>query len=172
MKRLINLFNRINPINSCLLVLSVLMLTPALLRAESRATMSADYSQALRSGDIRQIRLLLDKGASPNARDAAGNTPLMLAAVYGDVQAVRLLLDRGAEVNATNAAGATPLLRAAHNFEKTRALVDAGAEVNVRSALGNTPLMLAARPANSHRTVRILLAHGADAKATNFFGGN
>jgi ankyrin repeat protein len=172
MKKLTNLFNRINPTKSRILLLCISTLSTTLQGAEATARMSDDYLRALRSGDVRQVRTLLDKGASPNARDAAGNTPLMLVAVYGDAQTVRLLLDRGAEVNVTNAAGATPLLRAAHNLEKTRALVAAGAEVNIRSALGNTPLMLAARPANSHRAVQLLLDRGADARATNFFGGN
>src|SRR5215831_10889497 len=172
MENLINVFHRMNLIKCCSLAFCFSMLTATFLRAEPPATMSAEYSQALRSGNVRQLRTFLDSGASPNVRDGAGNTPLMLAAVYGDLECVRLLLDRGAVVNSTNAAGATPLLRAAHNFEKARALVAAGAEVNVRSALGNTPLILAARPANSHRTVQLLLAHGADAKATNFFGGN
>jgi ankyrin repeat protein len=131
-----------------------------------------EYAQALRSGDVRQLRAMLDKGAPVNGRDAAGNTPLMQAAAYGDLACMRLLVERGAEVNVTNAAGSTPLMRAAHDFKKTRELVAHGAIVNVNSALGNTPLMLAARPCNSHRTVELLLAHGADANATNFSGAN
>ncbi len=134
------------------------------------ATLSADYLAALRKGDVRVLREALDRGASPQARDASGSTPLMLSAVYGDVECLRLLLDRGADVNATNAAGATALLRAAYDFEKVRLLVERRAEVNARSAFGNTALMLAARPADSRRAVEFLLSHGADAKATNQFG--
>jgi ankyrin repeat protein len=157
------------------LILSLLALSEsaAFRAAEPQATIiTREYAEVLRSGEMRQLRTMLDKGASANARDAAGNTPLMQAAVYGDLACVRLLLERGAEVNATNAAGSTPLMRAAHDFKKTRELVARGAVVNVHSALGNTPLMLAARPANSHRTVELLLAHGADAAATNFSGAN
>jgi ankyrin repeat protein len=135
-------------------------------------TISTDFFTALRNGDVRQIRAALDTGASINARDEHGNTPLMLAAVYSDVASMKLLLERGAQVNVTNAEGATPLIRASYDFEKTRLLVDRGADVNVRSALGETPLMLAARPVNSHRTVKLLLDHGADAKATNNWGAS
>jgi ankyrin repeat protein len=131
---------------------------------------STDYFTALRNGDSRLIREALDKGASANARDAKGNTPLMLAAVYGDTACMKLLLERGATVNVTNAEGATPLMRAAYDYEKARLLVEHGAEVNGRSALGNTALMLAARPVNSHRAVKLLLERGADAKATNNWG--
>ncbi len=124
----------------------------------------------LRSGDARQLRAALDRGAPANARDAQGNTPLMFAAVYGDAACVRLLLDHGAEINATNHTGATPLMRAAQDYDKVRLLVERGADVNVRSALGNTALILAARPANSHRTVAFLLSRGAEVGATNHWG--
>ncbi len=134
--------------------------------------LTEEHLTALRSGEVHQLRAMLDQGLSPNARDARGNTPLMLAAVYGDLGSLGLLLDRGAEVNAVNAAGATALMRASYDYEKTRLLLERGAEVNVRSGLGNTPLMLAARPWNSHRTVELLLRHGADARATNRFGAS
>jgi hypothetical protein len=138
-------------------------------RAEQSA-ISPDYFSALRNGDARLIRGALDKGASANARDAKGNTPLMLATVYGDTACMKLLLEHGAAVNVTNADGATPLMRAAFDYDKTRLLIEHGAEVNVRSGLGNTALMLAARPVNSHRAVKLLLDRGADAKATNNWG--
>src|SRR5690242_10167994 len=80
--------------------------------------LSRDFFTALRAGDSRQIRAALDQGASVNARDEHGNTPLMLAAVYGDVAEMKLLLDRGAEVNAVNAEGVTPLIRAAYDYDK------------------------------------------------------
>lgn len=132
--------------------------------------MSPEYVAILRSGDVRKLRDALDRGSSANARDAAGNTPLMNAAVYGDLSSLRLLLDRGAAVNFTNSAGATPLMRAALDYEKVTLLLERGADVNPRSSLGNTALMLAARPWNSHRAVKTLLSHGADPKATNRFG--
>ena len=131
---------------------------------------SPDYAAALRSGDARKLREALDHGASANAHDASGNTPLIHAASYGDLSSVRLLLERGADVNAANAAGATALMRAAFDAEKVRVLTERGADVNARSALGNTALMLAARPFDSHRAVELLLSRGADAKATNQFG--
>lgn len=140
--------------------------------ARAQPVISPDYFSVLRSGDSRALHTLLDHGASPNARDAEGNTPLMLATVYGNAVCVKLLLEHGAAVNVTNAQGATPLMRAAHDYDKLRLIVDAGANVNVRSALGNTALILAARPSNSRRSVNLLLGHGADARATNNWGAN
>src|SRR4051812_46849664 len=132
--------------------------------------LTPEFFAVLRSGDVRQLRDALDRGASENARDAAGNTALMHATVYGSIGCVKLLLDRGAEVNAANAAGARALMRASDDARKIELLVERGANVNAQSAFGNTPLMLAARRANSHSAVELLLAHGADAKATNHFG--
>ena len=133
-------------------------------------SLTAEYFNVLRGGDARRLRQALDHGAPVNARDAAGQTPLMLAAVYGDVAYLRVLLERGADVNATNAAGATALMRAAYDCDKTGLLVERGAEVNRTSSLGNTALMLAARPADSHRTVELLLRRGAEVNATNAWG--
>lgn len=138
-------------------------------RAETQ-TLTADFFATLRGGNVRQLRGALDHGASVNARDARGNTPLLLAAAYADAACVRLLLERGADVNAVNQAGSTALLRAAADYEKLKLLVERGAKVNVRSMLGNTPLMLAARPAKSRHSVELLLAHGADVAATNIHG--
>ena len=131
---------------------------------------TSQYFQTLRSGDAKQLREALERGSPVNGRDAAGNTPLMLVAVYGDVACIQLLLERGAQVNVTNAAGATPLMRAAHDYEKLRLLVARGADINARSVFGNTALMLAARPCNSHRSVELLVAHGADVNAASDSG--
>jgi ankyrin repeat protein len=166
--------NRRKPLEfprSFALALFYLLLAIAALAAEP-ATITPDYLEALRRNDVHRLRQLLDLGADVNARDARGNSPLMLAGAYAGPDTMRLLLDRGAEVNATNAAGATALMRAASDDLKLRLLLEHGANVNARSAFGNTPLILAARPATSHRAVRLLLAQGADARATNIFGAN
>ncbi len=118
---------------------------PGVRSGDERAagSMAVELATAIRGGDVRTVRRLLDDGADVNARDAAGNTPLILAAFYAGPECVELLLERGADVNAANKAGVTPLIRAATDPEKTRLLVDAGANVRVR----------------------LLLAHGADPNA-------
>ncbi|MBI3850565.1 MAG: ankyrin repeat domain-containing protein [Verrucomicrobia bacterium] len=157
-----------------ILSLAVLSLCGGLLHTEAapvgQPSITPEFSAVLRSGDVRRLRDALDHGSPANARDAQGNTPLMLAAVYADSACVKLLLDRGAEVNVSNAAGATPLMRAAFDYEKLRLLLERRADINAQSTLGNTALMLAARPANSHRAVELLLAHGANPNATNNWG--
>jgi ankyrin repeat protein len=131
---------------------------------------TADLVTAIRHADVQAIRKFFHNGADVNARDAEGNTPLILASFYATPECVALLLENGADVNAANHAGVTALIRAATDYEKTRLLVAAGAKVRVRTALGNTPLMLAARRAGNSRTVRLLLERGADAAQRNDAG--
>jgi ankyrin repeat protein len=140
--------------------------------ADNRAPkpMAAELVTAIRNADEQLIRKLLDNGADVNARDAEGNTPLILASFYASPECIELLIDQGADVNAANKAGATALIRAATDYEKTHLLVAAGANVRVRTALGNTPLILAARRPSNSRTVLLLLERGADAAERNDAG--
>jgi ankyrin repeat protein len=126
---------------------------------------------AIRAADAQAVCKLLDNGADVNARDAEGNTPLILASFYASPKCVALLLEQGADANSANEAGVTALIRAATSYEKTSLLVGAGAEVRVRTAdLGNTPVILAARRAGNSRTVKLLLERGASATEHNFAG--
>jgi len=49
--------------------------------------------------------LLLDRGADPNAKDAAGRTPLIQAAMKGHTAVAALLLERGADPALQDAEG-------------------------------------------------------------------
>jgi ankyrin repeat protein len=151
-------------------------LSPPAIRAGDRRVgrpIVPELVRAIRDADAQAVRTLIDDGADVDARDADGNTPLILAAFYARPECVALLLEKGADANAANKAGVTALIRAATNYEKTRALVNAGARVRVRTAdLGNTPLILAARCAGNSRTVELLLERGADATEHNDAGIN
>jgi ankyrin repeat protein len=133
-------------------------------------SIAADLVTAIRNGDVRVVRKLLDNGGDVSARDAEGNTPLILAAFYASPECLQLLIGKGADVNSANKAGATALIRAATDYEKTRLLVAAGANIRVRTARGNTPLILAARRAGNSRTAKLLLERDANPTERNDAG--
>jgi len=83
-----------------------------------------------RRRDTPWMGFLLQNGADPNARDRAGETPLMVAARLGFVDGVRLMLAVRAQVDAANPRGETPLMIAVMNRDPVvaRLLLDAGAD--------------------------------------------
>ena len=143
-----------------LLILSATMALACHYGSTSRA--AADAS----SGEVAAMKRLLDTGLDPNALDAAGHTPLILAAREGNVAMIRLLTSRGADPNLRDAAvnSWTPLLHAVHKDQpgSIAALLDAGANPNGTDTNGTTtPLMMAAGYGYTD-LVKILLAHGAN----------
>jgi ankyrin repeat protein len=100
-----------------------------------------------------------------DAANAAGETPLMMAALRGQLVWAHKLLGRGAKVHQE---GWSPLHYAATGPEPefVRLLLDKGAPVDARSPNGSTALMLAARY-GSEASVDLLLARGADPKLRN-----
>ncbi|HEU4460620.1 MAG TPA: ankyrin repeat domain-containing protein [Methylibium sp.] len=110
-----------------------------------------------------QTALALAKapGLDPNARNASGETPLMMAALKGRLEVCEVLIERGAEV--APASGWTPLHYAAagDSLPVTRLLLQHGARLDARAPNRRTPLMLAALHA-SEEVIGTLLATGAD----------
>lgn len=111
------------------------------------------------NGKVADIELLFAAGASPNGRDAQGQTAVMVAASKGRTNAIRSLLAHRAEVDAKRDDNATALLlAAAGNYDETAIeLIHAGADVNAVATTGEGALMYAARRGNS-ALVKALLA--------------
>ena len=99
--------------------------------ADFAPTEQAEWIRVTLSGDVAELRKLLDAGMKPDAKTAQGTTALMLAA--RDINKVKLLLDRGADVNARAASGFTPLMVASRyrgSAEVVRLLLKKGARPN------------------------------------------
>jgi uncharacterized protein len=114
------------------------------------------------------VELLIDRGAKVDARDAAGRTPLMIAAGFTHTSVVRLLLASGADPKAEDSTlGDTPLHYAVHSGDvaTVNLLIAEGADINVRSGgSGATPLHYAAKR-GALPLVDLLIADGAEMNA-------
>jgi hypothetical protein len=58
------------------------------------------------------MRLLIEKGADPNAQDSFGETPLYILVSEGDLNSIKVLLEYGVDVNISDKNGITPLMKA------------------------------------------------------------
>lgn len=121
---------------------------------------------AATSGDKVLAKHLLDHGATVDAKDARGRTPLAAAcAGSGDSEALAaMLLQRGADVKSVDDSGGTPLHAAASSYNETprlvKLLVDAGAPINARDKGGRTALDIARKTAKT-AFAAALTANGA-----------
>jgi len=135
--------------------------------AESKARVVRNrlLIDAVKLGDVIEIKQLLAAGADAGTADDDGNTPLHLTE---NELVVNELHSAGADINADNHLGQTPLHIAIREdrLTVTKALVAAGAEVKAKRDDGNTPLHVAAH-AGRLAAAKALLAAGADADAKN-----
>ena len=102
-----------------------------------------------RTNDVTIVKLLLDKGADVNAKDAKYSTPLHQAIVKQcSSEVIAKLLDAGADVNAFDENKETPLLCALHvgNNNVVKLLVNKARDVGTD-------------------IVKLMIANGADVKA-------
>ena len=110
--------------------------------------------QAVCSGRLHQIRLLLDIGVNPTIVDNHGHTPLMMAACASKdtlaTRIARLLLSRGAGVECVDHQGRTALSYACQHghCKLVKLLIDDDCDINKADKEGNTPLMYAAMSGN------------------------
>jgi ankyrin repeat protein len=114
------------------------------------------------------VELLLEAGADPEARGAAGHTALETALINGRIQVAALLAPRKKPIEANEL-----LLVLARNGTRDRYalafLLQRGADLNARGPDGDTPLLIAVRR-NDRVFVRHLLDRGADPFVTDASG--
>ncbi len=128
---------------------------------------------AARKGHVEIVRLLLEHGADPNARDIHGGTPLHDAALWGHTEVVKLLLEHGADPNIRDKTGATPLLLAVDqdHTDVAKLLLEHGADPNVSEKIGDRRSVLhSAVIGRLKDVVELLLKKGADPNVRDIDG--
>lgn len=141
---------------------------------------------AARRGDLAELRWCFARGAAADARDGAGNTPLLAtleslrafdrrSKPHATPETVQALLDAGADPNAVGERGLTPIHLAVQTGEV--ALVErlerAGADVQHRTAGGYTTLLHACYQPPGKGKLAILqklISAGIDANAASDYG--
>jgi ankyrin repeat protein len=136
--------------------------------------------EAIRKGDVEQVRQLIAEGADIDAKwgdtsttekeDIADDTPLYYAVDANNMDLVKLLVEAGADVNA----GSWPPLFGAvdkNNTAIAEYLIDHGANINVYPLGGSLegwgPLQETAVINNSIEMAKLLIAKGGDINSVN-----
>ena len=122
--------------------------------------------EAVKAGDQRSVRALLDRGVDVNAREGDGATALHWAVERDDAEVAGALLRAGADVTAANDYGVTPASLAClnRNAAMLERLLAAGADPNAATSMGETLLMTCAGT-GAAEAVAMLLERGANVNA-------
>ena len=123
---------------------------------------------AVRWDDHETTGLLIRAGASLDAANHAGSTPMRLATVNGSAAMIERLLDAGLDPeDALSPDGDTALMMAARTGrpDAVRVLLDRGADVDRAEAWGGTTALMWAVAEHHAAAVELLVAHGADVDA-------
>jgi len=123
-------------------------------------------SDAVRTGNIEDVKKHLAAGADVNAKDMYEDTPLYEAVKLGYRGIAELLLANGADVNVKNNVGWVPLhiATALDHKEIVELLVTNGAYVDAKDDDGSTPMHYAAWY-DRKEVAELLIANGADVNA-------
>ena len=104
-----------------------------------------DLLKAAFTGDLAQVRTLLEKGADIDHQNRDGVTALILSSQQGHGWIVQALLARGAEIDIQDWLGSTALMHASgEGYEGVvQALLARGAEIDIQNRVGWTALIQA-----------------------------
>jgi hypothetical protein len=83
--------------------------------SSTMAFLNAVLKEGARSGMVKLVKLELEMGASPNAPDSRGMTPVHYAAATGNCEVVKSLMEYGGNANVASNSGDTALSLAVAN---------------------------------------------------------
>ena len=126
--------------------------------AKGVLVLTHEIFEVVRAGNTARLKDLLAADRSlATARDARGNTPVLVAQYHDKREAVAVLLDADPELDIFDAASVGRTARVAEWLDRDPALLEAP------SSMGFSPLALAAFFGQAD-TVKLLLDRGADPK--------
>ncbi len=155
-----------------MVILILLMIVPTVSgdgKTNPKYQWNGSLITAAKRGDLKGVKELLGKGASPDARDKWA-TALYYAVDRKHYEVVKYLLSKGANSVLANANGDLPLARAVDMGDRkmVETMLDAGARIN--AAASATALQRAAF--NGHvDLVKLLLSRGASVHKRSKFRG-
>lgn len=117
-------------------------------------SVDAQLFAAAANGDVQGCKILVQRGANVDARDAEGLTPLAWAAQYGRVEAARYLISQRANLNPADKWGFTPLMWASQEGQRAMVelLLSKGANPWVMTRTGVTAHALSRYSGSWHTT--------------------
>ncbi len=159
-------------IRSVALVGTVLAMSACQKEEKKPADLSQDMVKAIVQGKPTEVKELLDKGETVDAKQN-GQTGLHFAAMNGKVDIITVLIARGAKVDAQDDQGITPLMLAAKDgqLDAVKALIAQGAKIETQNKLGENALHIAGAHGKKE-VVTELLDRGANIRATSNNGLN
>ena len=98
--------------------------------------------EAVRDGDISQVKKLIDAGVDIDMVDSQGYTPLIWAVIKKDLGGIKLLIQSEAKINVKDVRnGMSALHWASYNndLEIVKVLVKGGANYEIEDNYGQTP---------------------------------
>jgi ankyrin repeat protein len=124
---------------------------------------------AAKHGQVKAIKMLLERGADINSTDQMGRTPIMTATRAKKPDVIQLLLDEGASIDAQDMLGSSALSWAAGfgDSDSVAILLDAGSKLEVSGTpTGFTPLIWASAFGEAG-SVKAIVQAGGNLKATD-----
>tara|TARA_B100000676_G_scaffold288603_1_gene320308 strand:- start:4228 stop:4818 length:591 start_codon:yes stop_codon:yes gene_type:complete len=137
----------------------------------SKLLIEHPFIHAARIGDLALVRDMIARGETPEVRDQAGQTPLMIATIAGDIEMVAAIIGATQSVDLKNNNGNTALALAAIQDQPKigMLLLGSGANPNAINRLGMSPLMLAAKNGRLIQ-VELMLRYKRDTTLKDYTG--